>query len=162
MNSDKMMGFEMPGDQKVPVPVRDWNGMKLGLWRSKVAWDFAARAATEIIAECAHMAGCPGILSETSPCSPDCIDREKRMSALVILNAARMFAPINARKLASEPYFAPSREYFSEVISELAAAQIELEALRGALRAAGMQPPSPPVLTQESPRLTSATQEKTQ
>ena len=53
------------------------------------------------------------------------------MSALVILNAARQFAPVDARQLAKAPYYAPSREQFSEVLGELGAAQAELKALRG-------------------------------
>jgi len=73
-----------------------------------------------------------------------CPDRETRASALVILGAARMFAPIDARQLAREPYFAPSREFFSEVMSELAAAQAELETIYEALRTAGIPVPTPP------------------
>jgi hypothetical protein len=131
MDPKKMMGFDVPGDQRVPVPARDWNAMKLALWRSKVALDIAAHAAAELVARSAHMEGCPGKEIETEPCLPDCPDRELRMSALVILNAARQFAPVNARQPANAPYYAPSREYFSEVMAELAVAQAELEVLRG-------------------------------
>jgi hypothetical protein len=155
------MGFETPGDQRVPVPVRDWNGLKLALWRSKVAWEITAREAGEIIDRCGHMAGCPGKQDETEPCLHDCPDRELRMSALVILNAARMFAPLDARKPADAPYSAPSREYFSEVIAALGMAQLENEALREALHTAGVQAPSPSpnatpaLLTRTPPRLNS-------
>lgn len=145
MNPSKMMGFESLGDQRVPIAVRDWNGLKLALWRSKVAWDIALRAAAEIIDRCEHAEGCPGKESETTPCLPYCSDRELRMSALVILNAARMFAPIDARRSANDPYLAPSREYFSEVVAELASAQAELEALR----AAGVEMPAPPENTEQ-------------
>jgi hypothetical protein len=157
----KMMGFETPDDRRVPVPIRDWNGMKLGLWRSKVAWEIAAQAAIEIIDRCGHMPGCPGKTDETEPCLPHCPDRELRMSALVILNAARMFAPMDARQPASGPYMAPSREYFSEVISALGIAQLEVDVLREKLRELGLQVPTPPpnaelaLLTHESPRLKS-------
>jgi hypothetical protein len=61
------------------------------------------------------------------------------MSALVILGAAQMLTPISARKIAEEVYFAPSRERYSEVIAELAAAQAELEALRA--RVGQVEPP---------------------
>lgn len=138
------MGFTTPGDQRVPIPVRDWNGLKLALWRSKTAWEITARAAVEILEQCVHALGCPGIETETDPCLSHCRDRELRMSTLVILNAARMFAPIDARHPANGPYLAPSREYFSEVIAELGVAQLELEALRELLRAAGMPVPTPP------------------
>jgi hypothetical protein len=131
MDQRKMMGFEAPGDQRVPVPVRDWNALKLALWRSRVAWDIAERAAKEIVDRCGHMEGCAGKIAETEPCLADCPDRELRMAALVILAAARQFAPTDARKPANAPYFAPSREYYSAVMAELAAAQAELEALRG-------------------------------
>jgi len=170
MQPRKMMGFESPGDQKIPVPVRDWNGMKLALWRSKVAWEIAAREAAEILGRCKHIDGCPAAQDETQPCLSDrwakepqgpeetdeeygsrpgvraqegCSDRELRMSALVILNAARMFAPIDARRLAADPYAAPSREYFSEMIAELGAAQIERDVLRAALQEAGADVPTP-------------------
>jgi len=173
MDPRKLMGFQVPGDQKVPIPVRDWNGMKLALWRSKTAWEIAAREAATILNQCAHADGCEAVRDETRPCRSDvyardpqgpdetdeayaqrpgvlvqsgCPDRERRMSALVILNAARMFAPVDVRRPSSEPYFAPSREYFSEVLAELSAAQIELEALREALRAADVPVPSPPEL----------------
>lgn len=142
MHPQKLMGQDIPGDQKVPVPVRDWQAMKLAIWRSKVAFEIVSRQADEILARCRHANGCPGAKAEDAPCTPPrfnengdtvdpgCLDRELRMSALVILNAARQFAPIDARRMANEPYYAPSREYFSEVMSDLAAAQIELEAYR--------------------------------
>lgn len=75
--------------------------------------------------------------------SSGCPDRELRMSLLVILNAARSFAPINARRPAGEPYFAPSREYFSEVMAELGALQLTADAMSAALLAAGIAPPEP-------------------
>lgn len=181
MDQKKMQGFEIPGDQKIPVTVRDWNGMKLAAWRSKVAWEIAAREATEILRGCEHVNGCPGEDDDTQPCVSDrwekphqeaddtdgvylaapgvqvqkgCPDRELRMSALVVLNAARMFAPIDARRVAADPYMAPSREYFSEMIAELAATQVENNALREALRAANVPVPSPATaLTEPAPSL---------
>jgi len=135
----EMMGFKIPGDQKVPVPVRNWNGMKLALWRSRTGWDIAAKEATEILARCRHDPHCDGEMDESVVCSPTCPDREIRMSALVILNAAKMFAPVSAQRIAGDPYYAPSREFFSEVIAELAASQAELEALQ----AAGVRFPPP-------------------
>ena len=138
----KAIAPDIPGDQKVPVPVRDWNALKLGLWRSKIAFDVARHQALEIIDRCAHLDGCPGAQVETEPCiAPTfdekgqmvqlgCPDREIRMSALVILNAARQLAPIDPRRTANEPYYAPSREYFSEVLSTLAATLAELEAMK--------------------------------
>ena len=127
-----MMGFETPADQRVAVPVRHWNAMKLAIWRSQWAWEIATRAAVELVDRCHHAEGCPGVHVETEPCLPECPDREQRLSALVILNASRMFAPVDAKKIANEPYFAPSREHFSEVLATLVAAQTELEALRAA------------------------------
>jgi hypothetical protein len=161
MKTDKMMGFEVPGDQKVAVPARDWNAMKLALWRSRSGWEIVAREAAEILDRCRHLPGCPGIEDETAPCpgptitfdevggssaqvlGPACADRELRMSALVILNAARQLAPAVARRPADAVYYAPSREYFSEVLTELTATQTENAVLREALRAAGVEPPPP-------------------
>lgn len=163
MDQRKMMGFDSPGDQKVPIRVGDWHAMKLALWRSKVAWGIVARAATSIVEGCRHADGCGGRDDETEPCTSDlyeavaplvaapqmagppvvaspvmlrqgCPDRELRMSALVILNAARQFAPIDARAPANAPYYAPSREYFSDVLADLAAAQLSLSALQTAVR----------------------------
>jgi hypothetical protein len=128
----KMMGLVTPGDERVPVAARDWNGMRLALWRSKVAWDIVSRSAEELLDRCAHMEGCAAKTDETQACLRDCPDRELRMSTLVILNAARQFAPIDARKPADAPYFAPGREKFSAMVVELAVAQAELEAIRGA------------------------------
>jgi hypothetical protein len=127
----KMLGWESPDDKKVSVPQGHLNAQKLALWRSKVAWDIAVRQAEAIVDACDHDPECPGLTSETGICLPGCRDREIRMSALVILNAARQFAPINARQLAKMPYYAPSREHFSEVLGELGATQAELEAIRG-------------------------------
>ena len=143
-NQKQMLGFELPGDQKVSVRVREWTALKLALWRSKVAWDIAARAAAEIVDRCQHHMNCPALELETEPCSPLCLDRETRMDALVVLNAARQFAPINAVARANEPYMAPSREYFSEMMTELVTTQLENEILRKALRDAGMEVPTPP------------------
>ena len=129
-NPRVMMGFETAGDQRVPVPVRNWNAMKRALWRSRVGWEITMRAASGIVERCAHAEGCPGAKLEAEPCLQDCPDREQRMDALVILNAARQHAPVDATAPAKEPYSAPSREYFSEVIAELAITQMRLEMLR--------------------------------
>lgn len=150
MNPQKMMGLQAPDDQRVPVPVRDWQALKLALWRSRTSWTIAERAAREILRQCRHTDGCPGATDFETPCtghptfSEDqtgdarlsveagaCPDRELRASALVILGAARQFAPIDASRPAAAPYFAPSREYYSEIMAELATAEAELVALRG-------------------------------
>lgn len=160
MDQAKMQGVEVPGDQRVPVTVRDWNAMKHAAWRNRVAWDIAERAAREILDRCRHAEGCPGADDDSAPCTGTpafyttpgektsvkkkpssvprltvqtdaCPDREIRMSTLVILNAARQFAPVDAKKIAEAPYFAPSREYYSAIVSDLGAAQAELEAIRG-------------------------------
>jgi hypothetical protein len=174
MQPRKMMGFEVPGDQKIPVSVRDWNGMKLALWRSKVALERSERAAIEILERCEHLEGCPAVQDETRPCLSEryakvqddsetddefaarpsvlvqegCRDREIRMSANVALSASRTFAPIDARQPAAGPYMAPSREYFSEIVAELGVAQLELDVLRKMLFEAGIEPPMPPENTE--------------
>ena len=139
------MGFESPADQKMPIRVGDWNAMKLALWRGKIGWEIARHAAAEIVMGCKHVKGCPGAKIETEPCYAKCPDREVRMSALVILNAARTCMP-DGRKPAEGGYFAPSREYFSEVLAKLGVAEIENEALREALRRAGVEAPEPPAV----------------
>ena len=126
----KLMGFETPADKKVPIRSGDWDAMKLALWRAKSSCETVAREASDLLESSKHADGCPGKDDETKPCLAACPDREKRLSALVILNAARQNAPVDAKKLADGPYFAPSREHFSEVIAELAAAQIEIKQLR--------------------------------
>jgi hypothetical protein len=130
MDQQRMLG--RAPELRTQVDNRVWFGQKLALWRSKVAWEIAEKQAKEIVLRCAHMEGCPGKTVETEPCLADCPDREFRMSALVILNAARQFAPIVASKLAEQPYMMPSREYVSALVAELAACQAELETLRGA------------------------------
>jgi hypothetical protein len=130
MDPQKLMGFVTPGDKKVPVSVRDWDAMKRALWHSKNSWDIVLRESTGLLARCAHMEGCPGKEDETAPCLPDCPDREMRLSMLVILTTARQFESVNAHRPADAPYFAPSREHFSEVLAELAACQVEIETLR--------------------------------
>lgn len=151
-NPRKMMGFETPADVQVKISMRDWDALRRALWRSSVGWEIAMRAASEIIQRCEHFPGCPGAESETEPCwggiGPDfqpskvepCPDRETRMDALVVLNAARMHAPIDAARAANEPFIAPSREYYSEILAALIVAQAQLEALR----AAGVEIPEPP------------------
>lgn len=143
MDFKKMGGWESPDDKQVPIKVGVWNAQKLGLWRSKVGWDIAARQAEDIVGRCKHTEGCPSEVSETEPCLLSCPDREVRMSALVILGAARQFAPVDAKRLASMPYYAPSREQFSEVLSELAATQAELAAIRGSAVTAPAENPVP-------------------
>jgi hypothetical protein len=163
MDPRNMMGFDIPGDQRVPVPVRDWNAMKLAVWRSRVGWKIAEDRAMEIIASCRHADGCQGKDIETAPCLSGCPDREYRMSALVILNAARMFAPVHAPKPADAPYYAPSREYFSDVLAELAGSQVEILRLREMLRAAGIEPspPSPDPALPPSASVPAQLEEKT-
>lgn len=124
----KLMGFKSPDDATISIPKRDVNAIKLALWRSREGWDIAWRQAEDIIRRCRHLPHCPGETSEIEPCEPGCPDRQFRMSALVILNAARMFAPVDAKRLVNAPYFAPSRERYSEVLAELALCQAELEA----------------------------------
>ncbi len=143
-SAQKMMGFESPSDQKVPVRVGDWNALKLAAWRSRFGFGAVEQAAINIIERCKHSEGCAGAEEPTEPCLPSCPDRELRMDAFVILNSARTYSPSNARKPGDGSYFAPSREYFSEVLAELAATQLENAALREALRRAGVEPPPPP------------------
>jgi hypothetical protein len=133
-----MMGLDP--ELRTLVDNRVWFGQKLALWRSKVGWEITQKQAAEIVARCSHMTGCAGATDEHEPCLPDCPDREFRMSALVVLNAARQFAPPSASKIANQPYMAPSREYFSEIVAELAACQAELETLRGS--ATTLPPPN--------------------
>jgi hypothetical protein len=167
----EMMGFEVPGDELVKVPLRDWRGMQRALWRSKGMLETAEREARAIIASCKHAIGCLGSKIESEACLPDrfaldgtlisrgCEDREHRMSALVILNAARAFGAAKIRRPADEPYYAPSREYFSEVIADLAASRAELEALRGGVQQVTIPPdddlvpptqPPPPQLEEKA------------
>lgn len=124
------LGFDTPGDQKVPIAVRDWSAMRLAVWRSKVAWDVVERAAVDVVDRCKHTLDCPGKSDYAEPCLRGCPDREVRMSALVVLSAARQFKPVDAGRPADAPYFAPSRERYSEVMAELEAALAELEVLR--------------------------------
>lgn len=159
-NPRAMMGLVSPGDQKVSLPIRDWSVIKLALWRSKGAFEIAARAAVDIISRCRHVDGCPGKTFEDEPCVADqyaphtdgtaaelvssgCPDREQRMSALVVLNAARAFAPVNAVRPANEPYMAPSREYYSEILAELVTAHAEIDALREELLSRSIDRPTP-------------------
>jgi hypothetical protein len=130
MDPQKLMGFVTHDDEKVPVSVRDWDGMKRAIWRSKEAWSRVQREVIGVLERCSHMEGCEGKTSETAPCLPDCPDREMRMSALVILNESRAFDSVDVRRPANASYFAPSREYFSAVLADLSACQLELEALR--------------------------------
>lgn len=158
MDPQKMMGYTIPADRPVSIPARDYHAMKLALWRSKAGWEIAMREAKAILDRCAHLEGCPAKNSETEQCfgairydsteEPElgCPDRELRMSALVVLNAGRMFAPVDARRISTEPYVAPSREYFSEVIATLVTAQAELEAFASL----GGHPPIPPPQLKES------------
>ena len=139
----RLMGLEVPGDERVMVTAREWNAMKLALWRSHVAWEIVQKQATEIVASAKHVIGCAGSTSNTEPCAQGCPDRETRMSALVILGAARQSAPAIVHKPADAPYFAPSREYFSEVTAALAVAEAELAVLRGKERT------PPPVVNQQ-------------
>lgn len=162
MDAPKIMGFENPGDQKFKVSLRDWNATKLAMWRGKTLSDIVVRQALELVGHCRHSPGCPGSENETEPCfsstlnedgsvkTPGCPDRELRMSALVILNAARQLSPVDARR-PSDPFYAPSREYYSELIAEFMATQLENEMLRRALQEAGVEPPSPPATQAEAP-----------
>lgn len=156
MNRDaKVMGYEQEDDKKFSMPIRNWDAIKRALWRSRVAWEIAVRAAAEIVERCVHDPDCPGKTVETEPCLKSCRDREQRMSALVVLNAARQFAPLDARKPADAPYFAPSREYFTAVLAELAAVYAELEVLRSAAGVEMVVPP--PIQTTDPPQLKEAT-----
>jgi hypothetical protein len=139
----KLLGFVTEGDRLFTVPMRNWEAVKLALWRSKVGWEIVQRAAQGLVDGCKHAPDCAGKTEETEVCKPSCPDREVRLSALVILNSARQFAPVDVRRPANAPYFAPSRERFSEVLAELVTTQDELLVLRGATVTA------PPVVLEE-------------
>jgi len=127
----RMLGYETDADKRVTIPIRHWEAMRLALWRSRFAWEAVLPQARLLLEQCKHAEGCPGTTSESEPCGPDCPDRERRLSALVILAAARQFAPLDARKPADGArYIAPSRERFSEIMAELMATQLELDVLR--------------------------------
>lgn len=146
-----VLGLENPGDKKVPVRVRDWDAMKLGLWRSRRLSEIVITQALEIVELARHLPGCPGKDIETEPCvvprydaegklaSEGCPDREIRMSAMVILSAARQLAPADARKPAEGPFFAPTREYYTEILAALTTSNIENRILRLKLREAGIE-----------------------
>jgi hypothetical protein len=148
----RMLGLETDADKVVSISVRHWEAMRLALWRSKVAWDAVMPQARLLLEQCGHATGCPGIGSEFEPCGPACPDRERRLSVLVIMAAARQFAPLAARK-PEAPYTAPSREHFSEVLAALTVAQAELEALhaKGYVETPPPQGAPIPQLPQESP-----------
>jgi len=130
MDPKKMMGFQLPGDEKVSITARDWDAMKRAIWRSKIGWEIVTREVTTLLSRFAHMEGCPAVSNEIGTCLPDCPDREFRLSALVILNVARQHGPTIVRKPAEGAYFAPSREHYSEMLAQFAAAQAELEAIK--------------------------------
>jgi hypothetical protein len=142
----KMMGLDTPGDKVVSISVRDWDSMRLAVWRSRTAWDAVEKQAKALIGAAKHAEGCPGLAVETEPCLPACSDREQRLSALVILSAARQFAPVAAVRPANSMYIAPSRERYSEMLSELVAAQAELEELRKTGHVAQAPPNTEPLL----------------
>ncbi len=125
----RRLGIETDGDRRVAISVRHWDALRLALWRSKVAWEAVLPQARLILEQCGHAAGCPGITSESETCGPDCPDRERRLSALVILAAAKPFQQIDVRGPESR-FIAPSRERYSEVMAALAVAQAELDAFR--------------------------------
>jgi len=142
MDPKKQMGFETEADKKVQMRAGDLSGLKRALWVSKEAWEIVEREAESILGRCQHLDGCPAATDETAQCLGGgifgsdvvgCPDRELRLSALVILNAARQFESVDARRPAESPYFAPSREYFSKVLAELGAVQIENDELRAKL-----------------------------
>jgi hypothetical protein len=134
-------------EPRVPVDVRVWSGQKLALWKSKVGWDIAAKQAAEITARCRHAPECPAPADPNEPCLSECPDHEIWLSALVVLNAARAFAPPVASKIAEQPYAMPSREYVASLVAELGACQAELEVLRGTVVT---MPPDSPQLTKET------------
>jgi hypothetical protein len=152
----EMMGLDLLAERKVSISMRDWAAVKNALWRSKYGWEAISREAELILERCAHVKGCPGATLESEPCDPGCPDREKRMSALVILAATRAFAPIDVRRPAQEPYFAPTRERYAEVIAALAAAQAELEVVRGTVLTA---PPPNEIPRKDSVRSATMTAE---
>lgn len=154
MNERQQMGFETAADQRVQISMRDWDALRRAIWRSSMGWEAVMRSASDILQRCRHVEGCPGQHDETVSCSgrppsfenPNapqeaaCPDRETRMDALVIMTAARMYSPTDARRPANDPFIAPSREYYSEILAALVVAQAQLEALR----AAGVEIPEPP------------------
>jgi len=134
MEPRRMMGLDTESDRLVTIPVRHWNALKLAAWRHKTAWDAVEPEARRIVDHCEHAPGCPAT-TDDEPCNEDCPDRELRLSALVILAAAKQSTAVEAHRPANMPYIAPSREHFSEVLAELAAAQAELAAVRDEIAA---------------------------
>src|SRR5580658_2171000 len=102
----RMLGIDTDADKRVTIAVRHWEALKLALWRSQYAWDAVLPQARLLLAQCAHAEGCPGITEESAPCGPACPDREQRLSALVILAAAKQFAPVDARRPSDGPFIA--------------------------------------------------------
>lgn len=126
----RMLGIDTDGDKRIVIAVRHWEALRLALWRSQFAWEAVLPQARLLLEQCGHAAGCPATQSESTPCGPECPDRERRLSALVILAAAKQFAPVDARRPNDGRFVAPSRERYSEVMAALAVAQAELDALR--------------------------------
>lgn len=108
-------------DEKVPVSVRVWEGMRRSLARLMLTCAQMKREGDEMLSRCRHAPGCPGEKSELEACLADCPDREWRLSALVIrANAGAHVGAFRLPRVGPDDILAPpSREFLDRMIAEL-------------------------------------------
>lgn len=115
----KLEGFQE--DEKIPVRVRYWEGIRRTLAHMMEAAVQVVRECDEMLARVKHADGCPGAGNETEQCDWKCPDREWRLSALAIRATFERFVGLYKLPTANSDgiVLPPAREFLDQMIAEL-------------------------------------------
>jgi hypothetical protein len=111
-------------EKKVEIDARQWVHVTRLVARMMISWRHVEREAELILAACRHAAGCPSTVDPCHTCLRDCPDRERWLSARVMLGNARAYVgelKLPATAAAAGQYIPPTREYLDRIVGELEA-----------------------------------------
>ena len=124
-SNERMLGIMndlLDDSKKVTIDARQWQTMRRILARMMVSWTHCLREARLILDSCKHAPDCHALADPGRTCSQTCPDREKFLSARVVMASAIEFVgKLQLPTWSATGYIPPTREYFDRVLSKLEA-----------------------------------------
>lgn len=145
-SAEKLLGLLT--EKSIQLDERRWVSVSRLLARMVASWKHVDREARMLLDECRHAPNCMAPVDARHACLPECPDRERYLSARVLVGSAREFVGELELPTHRTGYIPPTREYFDRIVGELEA----MRAGRDWIAELGPSPPaSEPVAKREVP-----------
>lgn len=118
-SAEKLLGLLT--EKKIEIDERRWISVSRLLARMVQSWKHVEREAQTLLDGCRHAAGCTATADPWVTCLAQCPDRERYLSARVLLGSAQEFVGELELPTHRSGYIPPTREYFDRVVGELEA-----------------------------------------